>query len=211
MINLAIAILGCLIISFVVFGGGQVFIPFFKILIVDFMNVDSSLWESALTLANATPGVFSTKLAFITGFLAANGQWWGYLAMFITYACFVIVPMIIMMFAMKGLKKIQKNQFWITINKLIKPVVTGILFALCIQLFLSATMPFVIFNDVNKYVGYEPSTFFSDWRLYALIAFVPCSIASVLWILHKYKINIIWLILTNISIAMLIFQPWLYG
>lgn len=211
MISLAIAILGCLIISFIVFGGGQVFIPFFKILIVDFMNVDNSLWESALTLANATPGVFSTKLAFITGYLAANGKWWGYLAMFITYACFVIIPMVIMMFAMKGLKKIQTNAFWITINKLIKPVVTGILFALCIQLFMSATMPFVIFNDVDKYIGYEPSAFFSDWRLYALIVFVPCSICSILWILYKYKINIIWLILINISIALLIFQPWLYG
>lgn len=39
MIPLIIVFLGCLIISFVVFGGAQVFIPYFKILLVNILDI----------------------------------------------------------------------------------------------------------------------------------------------------------------------------
>ncbi|MGL4948691.1 MAG: chromate transporter [Mycoplasma sp.] len=210
MISLLIALVGCLVISFIVFGGGQVFIPFFKILLVDLMEVDSELWEAALTMANSTPGVFSTKLAFISGYLAAGGEWWGYIAMFGTYIIFMIVPITVMFFAMKGYKKIKDNRFINTIDKFFKPVTAGILAALIIQLLFSAMFPFIIFNEsVDNYVGLKTHDFFNSWRMWVLISYVPISIVYSYFLIYKKKVNIIFLIIGNIGLCMLLFQPWL--
>ncbi|MGL4951969.1 MAG: chromate transporter [Mycoplasma sp.] len=209
MISLVIALVGCLIISFIVFGGGQVFIPFFKILLVDLMDISPELWETALTLANSTPGVFSTKLAFIAGYLAADGEWWGYIAMFATYLSFMIVPITIMFFAMKGYKKIQNNRYVITINKFFKPVTAGILAALCVQLLFSSMFPFLVFNEMNDYANISPHLFFDGWRLWVLISFVPISIGYSYYFIYKKKVNIIFIIILNIVLALILFQPWL--
>lgn len=209
MISLIIAVVGCFLLSFIVFGGGQIFIPFFKILLVDMMHVDDNLWQSALTLSNATPGVFSLKLAFVTGYLAAYGEWWGYLAMFLTYTAFIIVPMVIMVLAMKVFNKLQTNKYMIIVNHLMKPVIAGILIALSIQLLISVMFPLVQFNELNNYAGIAQHPFFRDWRLWAAIAFVPVDIGVIWWMTKKYKINIIWIILANIVLAMIVFQPWL--
>ncbi|MGL4950557.1 MAG: chromate transporter [Mycoplasma sp.] len=209
MISLLIALAGCLVISFIVFGGGQVFIPFFKILLVDLMEVDKDMWQNALTMANSTPGVFSTKLAFIAGYLAANGEWWGYLAMIATYLVFLIVPITVMFFAMKGYKKVQNNKYVLTINKLFKPVTAGILAALCVQLLFSAMFPLIIFNEMNDYVGITEHIFFKEWRLWVLISFVPVSIGYSYYFIYKKKVNIVLLIAINIVLALVLFQPWL--
>lgn len=209
MISLLIAAIGCFVISIIVFGGGQIFIPFFKILLIDMMHVNSDLWDSALTLANATPGVFSLKLAFITGYLAAFGEWWGYLAMFLTYTIFILVPIFVMLFAMKIFGRLQTNKYMITINKLMKPVIAGILVALSIQLLISAMFPIIQFNELNDYASIKAHPFFRDWRLWALYIFIPIDLIAIGVLIWKYKVNIVWIILGNISLVLIIFQPWL--
>ena len=92
LLGAVVVILGCLIISIVVFGGAQIFIPYFKILLVNLLGVSPDVWNSVLSITNATPGVFGLKLAFISGFLAANGNWWGWLLMIVTYIAFIMVP-----------------------------------------------------------------------------------------------------------------------
>ena len=58
-----VVLLGVFIISVVVFGGAQMFIPYFKILLVNILKIEQEQWDSVLSIANATPGIFGIKVA----------------------------------------------------------------------------------------------------------------------------------------------------
>lgn len=208
MLSLVIAGIGCLLTSVVVFGGGQIFIPFFEI-IFNLMGVDQDVVDSVITIANATPGVFSTKLAFISGYLAANGEWWGYIGMLATYLIFASVPIAMMFFSMRFLQKMEKSTFFIILLKYMRPIVAGIMISLAIQLLISVMLPFINFNEFKDYASLKYETFFTEWRFWVLITFVPISIAYSYWLIYKKKINMIFIILFNIVITLIIFQPWL--
>ena len=216
LLGAVIVILGCLIISIVVFGGAQIFIPYFKILLVNLLGVSPDVWNSVLSITNATPGVFGLKLAFISGFLAANGNWWGWLLMIVTYIAFIMVPIGLILLIFNKYKKIKETKFMIAFSKMMKPIIGGILCSIIINLFISILLPFVGFNDLSdninnldKYLYIKTDQFFTDWRFWMIFAWTLISIPVEYWIMKKYKINTIFIIIINIILCLIIFEPWL--
>ncbi|WP_427909664.1 chromate transporter [Mycoplasmopsis bovis] len=113
-------------ISLSVFGGGQIFMPIFSWL-WEFLNshfgtnIDSQTISNLFTISNATPGVFSTKLAFASGYLVANGHWWGFIFTFFTYLTFVLVPFLAMYFSMKLMTRQEQVSIFARISKNYEP------------------------------------------------------------------------------------------
>ena len=216
LLGAVIVILGCLIISIVVFGGAQIFIPYFKILLVNLLGVSPDVWNSVLSITNATPGVFGLKLAFISGFLAANGNWWGWLLMIVTYIAFIMVPIGLILLIFNKYKKIKETKFMIAFSKMMKPIIRGILCSIIINLFISILLPFVGFNDLSdninnldKYLYIKTDQFFTGWRFWMIFAWTLISIPVEYWIMKKYQINTIFIIIINIILCLIIFEPWL--
>ena len=216
LLGAVVVILGCLIISIVVFGGAQIFIPYFKILLVNLLGISPDVWNSVLSIANATPGVFGLKLAFISGFLAANGSWWGWLLMIVTYIAFIMVPIGLILLIFNKYKKIKETKFMIAFSKMMKPLIGGILCSIIINLFISILLPFVGFNDLSdninnldKYLYIKTDQFFTGWRFWMIFAWTLISIPVEYWIMKKYQINTIFIIIINIILCLIIFEPWL--
>ena len=216
LLGAVVIILGCLIISIVVFGGAQIFIPYFKILLVNLLGVSPDVWNSVLSITNATPGVFGLKLAFISGFLAANGNWWGWLLMIVTYIAFIMVPIGLILLIFNKYKKIKETKFMIAFSKMMKPLIGGILCSIIINLFISILLPFVGFNDLSdninnlgKYLYIKTDQFFTGWRFWMIFAWTLISIPVEYWIMKKYQINTIFIIIINIILCLIIFEPWL--
>lgn len=211
-----IACIGVLILGLIVFGGGQVFMPLFKSLweIMDKNGADinSDKIDNMFTVANSTPGVVSTKLATFSGYLSANGEWWGWLALIATYLIFSIPSIIIVWWAYKAIEKSETSKYLKNMMKLLRPVVTGILLALSIQLFLGTAFPKVVLNKSGDYIGIDETTakasFFSGWRMYALISYVIVVIPES-FILYRRNVNLFILIVAHIIIGMILFEPWL--
>lgn len=215
---LLISLFGIFIISLIVFGGGQVFIPFFiglwDILENFGVELNENTVNAIITISNATPGVISTKLAFITGYLVANGEWWGFIAMFLTYFVFVMVPIAMMFFGMKFMKKLKQNQYMINVQKVLLPIISGIMFSLAAQLLISSMLPFLTFNAMNDYFSNssnlsEASQFFSGWRFWALIVWVPVTIITS-FVLYNKNTNVLIIIIINVIVGFIVFEPWLY-
>ncbi|MGL5520053.1 MAG: chromate transporter [Metamycoplasmataceae bacterium] len=211
-----IVLLGCFIISIVVFGGAQVFIPYFKILLVNVLGIDLNTWENLLSITNATPGIFGLKLALASGYLAAQGHWWGYLLMFGTYFIFTLVPIFMMTIVMKKYNKIKQTKFMVLFLKIMRPVLSGILISVVLSLLMSLVVPFIGFNDLgsefselDKYLYFKEHSFFKEWRYWVLLTWSIISIPADFVIIRKYKTNIIFLIITNIVLCMLLFAPWI--
>lgn len=214
--SILIVLLGCLIISFIVFGGAQMFIPYFKILLINFLKISQEEWDAVLSIANSTPGVFGLKIAFASGFLAARNEWWGYLLMFGTYLIFILIPILIMMVIMKKYNKFKKSKFMNTFLKIMRPIIAGILLSIAINLALSIITPFLVFNDLgdnlsdfSNYFKFKEDSFFKGWRYWVLLSWSLVSIPIDLFMIRKYKINILYLIVINIILCFILFEPWL--
>ncbi|MGL5521953.1 MAG: chromate transporter [Metamycoplasmataceae bacterium] len=215
-LSIFLVLLGCFIISIVVFGGAQVFIPYFKILLVNILGIDINTWENLLSITNATPGVFGLKIALASGYLAAQGYWWGYLLMFGTYFVFSLVPIFIMTIVMKKYNKIKKTTFMISFLKIMRPILAGILISVALYLLVSLVIPFIGFNDLgsefnnmDKYFYFKYHSFFKEWRYWVLLAWSIISVPSDFILIRKYKTNPIFLIITNIGLCMVLFAPWI--
>lgn len=213
---LLIASIGVLILGIIVFGGGQVFMPLFKSL-WEFMghhgaNISETDIDNIFTIANSTPGVVSTKLALFTGYLSANGAWWGWLALFLTYLIFSIPSILIMWFGVKLLKKSKSSKYLSNIIIYLRPIIVGIILALMIQLFIATAFPQVALNTTNNYLGIrttQKSSFFTGWRFYALVPYVCLTIIETYFLYGKRKMNLFFLIVMHIIIGMILFEPWL--
>lgn len=211
-----IATIGVLVLGLIVFGGGQVFMPLFKSL-WELMghhgaDIDQDKIDNIFTIANSTPGVVSTKLGTFTGYLSSNGAWWGWLALIITYLIFSVPSILIIWWASKLMKKTTENKYLKNMMIFLRPVIIGVLLSLAIQLFLGTAFPAVVLNSSKEYAGIDSgvprSSFFSGWRMYALISYVVIVIPES-FILYRKKVNLFILIISHIAIGMVIFQPWL--
>ncbi|WP_027123004.1 chromate transporter [Metamycoplasma spumans] len=207
-------------ISLAIFGGGQVFMPVFQwmwqlLSKIFHFTISDDIINQVFAISNATPGVVSTKFGLITGYLVSNGQWWGYLAMILTYLVFIIPAMLMMYFAMKKVNKLSDN---ITIKKLLlimNPVVAGIVISLAIQLIISTMFPYISFNNGSaKYAGLineinsEKVAFFRGWREYILYLWVPFG-STFSFIAARKKLPLWAIIIINLILTFIIFQPWI--
>ncbi|RIV16968.1 chromate transporter [Mycoplasmopsis gallopavonis] len=220
MISLLVALPFLVLISLIVFGGGQVFMPifnwFWNLLANIFgTNIDEQKINQIFTVANSTPGVVSTKFAFYTGFLVANGSWWGYLAMFLTYLVFCLPAIFCIFFAMKYMNKFKENHFLKNLISIFKPLLAGIMLALAIQLLISIALPNYYFNkSVNLYFGkMNPSSTssltlqvfggndkLSQIRRICLYIYLPLA-AFIALIALKFKVNLFLIIIINVLLA----------
>lgn len=221
-----VALLGVVVLGLIVFGGGQVFMPLFKALwhLMDKVHhidhIDQKI-NDVFTIANSTPGVVSTKFALITGYLSANGEWWGWAAMFLTYLVFAVPSIIMVWWAAKLVNNSEKSKHLKLMTKYLKPVVAGIVIALAIQLFVGTAFPQVVFNNsVSHYMGVDKSTldesarvtqygFFKGWRLWVLIPYSIVVTIESAWLYAKNKASLFLLIVIHIVIGLVIFEPWL--
>ncbi|MEA4134404.1 chromate transporter [Mycoplasma sp. 2704] len=211
------ALLVCLplliLISLSIFGGGQVFMPIFQWL-WNFLaqvfgaNIDENAINNVFAISNTTPGVVSTKFAFFTGYLVASGQWWGYIAVFLTYVIFCLPAIIVMVIAMKYIKKFKTNTFIANMLIIMKPIVSGIIIALAIQLFISIYVPEIFFNSSSKgYAGWTSNNYFVGYKNILLKIYVPIGILGSYY-LAKRRISLFWIILINIAISLILFAPY---
>ncbi len=213
---LILAVFGVFILGLIVFGGGQVFMPLFKSL-WELMShhgadISSEKIDNMFSIANSTPGVVSTKLATFTGYLSANGEWWGWLALVLTYLVFSIPSIILVRIAYNLVSKSETSKYLKEMMKFLRPVIGGILLALSIQLFLATAFPFLVFNNSEQYVGIQNISsqfkFFSGWRLPVLISYVIIVIPES-FILYRKGFNLFYLIISHILIGLILFEPWL--
>ncbi|MGZ9755328.1 chromate transporter [Mycoplasma sp. 246B] len=199
-----------ILISLSVFGGGQVFMPIFRwlwmFLAQNFgANINDDHINTIFTVANSTPGVVSTKFAFFTGYIIANGQWWGYLAMFLTYLIFCLPAIIIMVLAMKYINKFKTNTFVKNMLIILRPIVAGIILSLALQLFLAIFVPEVSFNkSPAKYAIEKKEVFFVGYRNILLKIYVPIGILFSYYLARK-KFSLFLIIVINIAISFFLF------
>lgn len=110
------------VIGLVTFGGGQVFLPLFKSLLVDdfkFLNAEG--FSTLIALSNAFPGPLVIKLAGYSGYLAS-----GYFGMTMALLAACVPALIIMIFSCSHLNKIKNMQVIKDINVFMKPLIIGI-------------------------------------------------------------------------------------
>lgn len=203
---LLIALVGVLVIGLIVFGGGQVFMPLFQSLWKAMGHVSDAQINNIFTITNSTPGVVSTKFSVFTGYLAADGAWWGWLAMILTYLIFVIPSIVMIWWAAKMINKSEQSKHLKLMTTYLKPVIGGIVLALAIQLFIGTAFPKLVFNG-KDYIGTKESIF-TGWRLIVLIPYsIIVAIESAY--LYSKKVNLFWLIIIHIVIGLVLFEPWL--
>ncbi|WP_371813980.1 chromate transporter [Mycoplasma sp. OR1901] len=217
MIALLVSIPLLILVSLIVFGGGQVFMPIFSwmwnLLNSAFgSNINDDTINKIFTVSNTTPGVVSTKFAFFTGYLVANGEWWGYLAIFLTYLVFCLPAIIMVLLAMKYISKFRTNTFTKNLMTIMKPIVSGIIISLAIQLFIGVFAPEITFNKgVDKYAMLNSKNIFIGYKNILLKIFVPVGILYSYW-LAKKNYSLFWIIIINVSISFIIFGiPTLLG
>ncbi|AIA29715.1 chromate transport protein [Mycoplasmopsis californica HAZ160_1] len=207
------------LISLSIFGGGQIFMPIFNWLWESFnqwfsTNISRESIDAVFAVSNSTPGILSPKFAALTGYLVAGGEWWGYVAMILTYLAFVLPAILMMQLAIKYVDKFEHSPYLKRLIQIMNPVVTGIIIALSIQLFIATIAPNIYFNkSISEYVGWKNLTdqklqFFSNWRRYVLYVYVPVGVGLNLSLYMK-KSPMFALIIANVIVSLILFQPWL--
>ncbi|QSF13981.1 chromate transporter [Mycoplasma sp. Mirounga ES2805-ORL] len=211
-----ISLLFVIFISLIVFGGGQVFMPIF----IWFWNTINHMTSSELitqndisttfTVSNATPGILSPKLAFISGYLILKDNWLSIPFMLLLFLTLSLPAIFMMIYAKKKIGKIGANKS-AKLLKILNPIIAGIIGALAIQLLIPLINPSISFNQVfGKYIEIiksEKTEFFQGIRKIVLFCYVPIGIIFSL-ILYIKKIPIFWLIIGNMILSILIFFPW---
>ncbi|WP_391592200.1 Chromate transporter family protein [[Mycoplasma] cavipharyngis] len=225
------SLIGVFIISIIVFGGGQIFIPLFQSLwdlLKDYGNsshlnsIDfKQVTDNFIIASNITPGVVSTKLAAFTGFVIDNGGYIGIIVLLLCYLVFVIPAVIVMHFGNILFHKISSKHFK-TVIVYFQPIIIGILLALALQLFLAIILPHFQFNkdlltagkyDLGKYLGNlenqdKNQFFFNGWRIYVAIIW-SFILVIVTVVLYLKKINLFFIILIAIVFSLIVLEPWL--
>ncbi|VEU59546.1 chromate transporter [Mesomycoplasma neurolyticum] len=214
------SLIAMVIISLIVFGGGQVFMPIFQSFWLFIgktfnLNITQKEIDLVFTISNFTPGVVSTKFSAFTGLLISDNSWWGILVSLICYILFCLPAIFMMILSTKLLKKSKQNKYLLNLTKYINPALSAIMLALSIQLLISTMFPNVIFNrSINNYFSWnnvknnKKLLFFSNWRLIVLLIFVPTfSIFSFVW--YQKKKPIYFLFIIGVILAFIAFQPWL--
>ncbi|WP_313770804.1 chromate transporter [Mycoplasmopsis felis] len=107
--------------------------------------------NTVFAISNSTPGVVSTKFGFFTGFLAAYSDdgsvlWWG-LCSNVCHIFFLLFyyAIIIMLLAMRYIKKFKSNSFVKNMLIMLRPIISGIIFSLALQLLVQI---FLLWNRI---------------------------------------------------------------
>lgn len=204
--------------SLLAFGSGLAFIPFFKWIWHVFSPQIPSLCDDNFYLsfvtANATPGIFSVKMTVFTAWFFNDSKFWVLFIILLFYTFFITPAMYLMFLSMKYLKKVPHYK---RILRNLLPVTTGIIIATIASLFISNLIPWIVFNRHESYfsilafnskeTAISARNFFSQWRLYVLLAWAPLSVLLAILLIHKYKVSILKSILFFLVLCFLLFWP----
>ncbi|ADQ90373.1 chromate transporter [Mesomycoplasma hyopneumoniae] len=212
---ISLAIIGLVLISLLVFGGGQVFMPvfswFWEQLAHLGLKIDQEQISQIFTIANSTPGVISLKLAGITGFLIGDYGVLGWFLAIFFIIIFILPAIFLIIFWLRISKKIavKNNVFWINLIKIFRPVIVGIILALAFQLLTNLIFINYSFNSSKGYfLTKKSSEFLEGWRFWVFI-FFGTSWTIIVFISYLKKKNIFLLIILGIILALTCLQPWI--
>ncbi|MBG0730921.1 chromate transporter [Mycoplasma sp. 'Moose RK'] len=212
---ISVASAALILISLVVFGGGQIFMPVFSwfwLRLGDLgMKISETRIDEIFTIANSTPGVLSLKLAAATGFLIGGYGAVGWILTIFLMLVFSL-PAIFLIASWLRIKKkySQKNTiFWFNLAKILKPIITGIILALCFQIFTNLILVNYNFNTNGGYIlSKKTDEFFQGWRFWVYISFAFFWTGASL-VLYLKKVNVFLITIFGILLAFICLQPWI--
>ncbi|AJC49951.1 chromate transporter [Mycoplasma flocculare] len=214
-ILISATVIGLILISLLVFGGGQVFMPVFSWFWEQLgklgLKISQEQINEIFTVANSTPGVLSLKLAAVTGFLIGDYGIFGLVLSFIFLIIFILPAVFLVIFWLKIAKKtaIKNNIFWTNLIKIFQPVIIGIILALAFQLFTNLILVNYSFNSSKGYfLAKQSDEFLQGWRFWIFI-FFAFFWTIIVFISYLRQTNIFLLVIIGIIIALVSLQPWL--
>lgn len=133
-------VISVLIVVFLTFGGGAVFIPMFEDMFVYRMEIFTlEEYTQIIAVLNAFPGPTGGKIAAYTGFVE-----YGFWGMVFASLAFVVPGIVMMLISYNLVERVKHSELFKKLNLYIKPIVMGI--------FLSIVLKFSITSVVN--IGY---------------------------------------------------------
>lgn len=127
--------------------------------------------------------------------------------MFVTYFFFCLPAIIIMLLAMRYIKKFKNNSFVKNMLIILRPIISGIIFSLVLQLLVQIFLPEIEFNKNSiKYFSYTKTenNFFSGYKGVLLKIYVPLGIL-ISYYLAKKKFSLFLIILLNVCVSFILF------
>lgn len=167
------------LVELVVFGGGGIFVPVFENLYVDVFHLMSvEDYYNLVSMVNIFPGVTGGKLAAYM-----VGIDYGLLGSIIASIFFIIIPLVISIYAFKYIDKLKQHPLYQQLNAGLKPVLIGCFISIGISFFSVGA------NNINPIVG----------AIYLLVSLV---------LIKKFKINLVYLIIFGLvfNIVLLYFH-----
>lgn len=129
-----------LLVVFLTFGGGAVFIPMFEDMFVYRMEIFTlEQYSQIIAVLNAFPGPTGGKIAAYTGYVE-----YGLVGMVLGSLAFVVPGIVMMLISYELVEKVKHSELFKKLNLYIKPIVMGI--------FLSIVIKFSVTSFAN--IGY---------------------------------------------------------
>lgn len=122
-------LIGILLIVFVTFGGGAVFIPMFENLLVEQLGIfPEAEFTTLIGLVNSFSGPTGGKIAGYAGYYV-NG-WLGFI---LASLVFILPGTLLMLIALKFVSRIKDSKIMKKISIYIKPIVIGIFLSIIVK------------------------------------------------------------------------------
>ncbi len=122
-------VLSVLVVVFVTFGGGAVFIPMFEDMFVYRMEIFSiEEYSSIIAILNAFPGPTGGKIAGYTGYVE-----YGVVGFIFASLAFILPGTIMMLISYNLVEKVKDSKLFKQLNLYIKPIVIGIFLSIVLK------------------------------------------------------------------------------
>ncbi|MCU9934143.1 chromate transporter [Mycoplasmopsis felis] len=132
--------------------------------------------------------------------------------MFVTYFFFCFIAIIIMLLAMRYIKKFKSNSFVKNMLIMLRPIISGIIFSLALQLLVQIFLSYEIEFNKNSinYFSYTKTenNFFRGYKDVLLKIYVPLGIL-ISYYLAKKKFSLFLIILLNVCVSFILFLLYL--
>lgn len=134
-----IFVLSVLVVVFVTFGGGAVFIPMFEDMFVTRMEIFTiEEYTQVIAVLNAFPGPTGGKISAYTGYVE-----YGITGMILASLAFIVPGIIMMLISYNLVEKVKHSELFKRLNLYIKPIVMGIFLSIVIKFSITS------FNSVG--------------------------------------------------------------
>ncbi len=127
-------VLAILVVVFVTFGGGAVFIPMFEDMFVYRMEIfTTEEYTNIIAILNAFPGPTGGKIAGYTGYVE-----YGTLGFLLGSLAFILPGTIMMLVSYNLVEKVKQSKLFKQLNLYIKPIIIGIFLSIIVKFSLTS-------------------------------------------------------------------------